>query len=171
MLNVVVDTNILMRSFAFIEQLGKIEWVRVVVPRAVYIEIRERANLELLKQLKNQPQNSELKKQEKTIVLALKSWPKLKEKVQRQEWMVMKSKNNDVLKELRWKARQAQLNSISNTDLKVLAVAISLRNKGSKVKLLTLDRELVILARRMGIRVPRWHGARKYFWRDEILNF
>ena len=167
---IVVDTNMLMRSFNFVEQLGKIEWVRVVVPRAVYIEIRERANLELLKKLKNQPQNSELKKQEKTIVLALKSWPKLKEKVQRQEWMVMKSKNNDVLKELRWKARQAQLNSISNTDLKVLAVAISLRNKGSKVKLLTLDRELAILARRMGIRVPRWHGARKYFWQEEILN-
>ncbi len=169
-MKVVVDSNLLMRSFSFVEQLGRVPGVQIVIPRAVYVEIRERANLELLKKLKNQPQNCDLKQKQKTIALALKAWPKLREKVQKREWMVMKSKNNDVLKELRWKARQAQLNSISNTDSRVLAVAISLRNKGSKVKLLTLDRELAILARRMGIRVPRWHGARKYFWQEEILN-
>jgi rRNA maturation endonuclease Nob1 len=168
---IVVDTNMLMRSFNFVEQLGKIEWVRVVVPRAVYIEIRERANLELLKKLKNQPQNCNLKQQEKTIILAMKTWPKLREKIQKREWLIIKVKNAGLITDLRREARIARLESISNTDLKVLAVAVILRDEGSKVKLLTLDRELAILARRMGIRVPRWHGARKYFWREEILNF
>ncbi|HOD97027.1 MAG TPA: PIN domain-containing protein [Candidatus Paceibacterota bacterium] len=168
---IVVDTNMLMRSFNFVEQLGKIEWVRVVVPRAVYIEIRERANLDLLKKLKNQPQNCNLKQQEKTIILAMKTWPKLREKIQKREWLIIKVKNAGLITDLRREARIARLESISNTDLKVLAVAVILRDEGSKVKLLTLDRELAILARRMGIRVPRWHGARKYFWREEILNF
>ena len=168
---IVVDTNMLMRSFNFVEQLGKIEWVRVVVPRAVYIEIRERANLDLLKKLKNQPQNCNLKQQEKTIILAMKTWSKLREKIQKREWLIIKVKNAGLITDLRREARIARLESISNTDLKVLAVAVILRDEGSKVKLLTLDRELAILARRMGIRVPRWHGARKYFWREEILNF
>ena len=167
---IVVDTNMLMRSFNFVEQLGKIEWVRVVVPRAVYIEIRERANLDLLKKLKNQPQNCNLKQQEKTIILAMKTWPKLREKIQKREWLIIKVKNAGLITDLRREARIARLESISNTDLKVLAVAVILRDEGSKVKLLTLDRELAILARRMGIRVPRWHGARKYFWQEEILN-
>ena len=170
-MKVVVDSNLLMRSFSFVEQLGRVPGVQVVIPRAVYVEIRERANLELLKKLKNQPQNCNLKQQEKTIILAMKTWPKLREKIQKREWLIIKVKNAGLITDLRTEARIARLESISNTDLKVLAVAVVLRDEGSKVKLLTLDRELVILARRMGIRVPRWHGSRKYFWRDEILNF
>jgi len=160
-----------MRSFGFVEQLGRMPGVLVVIPRAVYVEIRERANLELLKKLKNQPQTCELKQQEKTVALALKVWPKLREKVQTREWLVQKANNKRMLKELRWEARRAQLNSVSNADLKILSVAVMLKNEGSKVKLLTLDRELAILARRMGIRVPKWHGSKKYFWIQEILNF
>jgi len=170
-MKIVVDSNILMRSFGFVEQLGRMPGVLVVIPRAVYVEIRERANLELLKKLKNQPQTCELKQQEKTVALALKVWPKLREKVQTREWLVQKANNKRMLKELRWEARRAQLNSVSNADLKILSVAVMLKNEGSKVKLLTLDRELAILARRMGIRVPKWHGSKKYFWIQEILNF
>ncbi len=170
-MKVVVDSNLLMRSFSFVEQLGRVPGVQIVIPRAVYVEIRERANLELLKKLKNQPQNCDLKQKQKTIALALKAWPKLREKVQKREWMVIRVKHAELIKHLRREAQKARLESISNTDLKVLAVAVILRDEGSKVKLLTLDRELTILARRMGIRVPRWHGARKYFWREEILNF
>ncbi|MDD3614129.1 MAG: PIN domain-containing protein [Candidatus Pacebacteria bacterium] len=169
-MKIVVDSNILMRSFGFVEQLGRMPGVLVVIPRAVYVEIRERANLELLKKLKNQPQTCELKQQEKTVALALKVWPKLREKIRQGEWLVQRA-NERMLKDLRWEARRAQLNSISNTDLRVLAVAIIFRNRGSKVKFLTLDRELAILARRMGIRVPKWHGSKKYFWIQEILNF
>jgi len=60
-MKIVVDSNILMRSFSFVEQVGRMPGVRIVVPRAVYTEIRERANLELLKKLKKSAANLRIK--------------------------------------------------------------------------------------------------------------
>jgi hypothetical protein len=169
---VVVDSNILLRSPGFIQELGREPGVTIVVPRAVVEELKRAADLERLKKLRAGPQNGEVKKWSKTIALALKRWPLVQEKIRNGEWKVRGSYRQRIVPKLFVEVRRLGLKSISITDVRIVATAIALKNGGEgRVKLLSLDREVVKLARRMHIYVPPIHGWEKHFWKEEILKF
>ena len=167
---IVVDTNMLMRSFRFIEEL-EIEGAQVIIPRSVIEEIKEQADLEKLKRLKNKPQNGEIKKREKTIALALKQWPKLEQKVRNGEWLVKGSFGKRLVPQLLAEAQKMKLFSLGIVDIRVVATALALKNGTRElVTLLSLDKEVRILAKKVGINVPPLHGWRRHFWKEEILK-
>ncbi|MGB9847810.1 MAG: PIN domain-containing protein [Minisyncoccia bacterium] len=166
----IVDSNMLLRSFAFVEMLGKEDEIQIVVPRAVVEELRNAADLEKLKRLKTKPQKGEVKKWKKTIALALRRWPQIEKKIRSGEWKVAGSYRKRIVPSLILEAQKMNLKSISIADIRVVATAIALKNGGEgKVKLLSLDYEVVKLARRMGINVPPTHGWQRHFWKNEIL--
>lgn len=172
MVFVVVDSNILLRSFGFVEQVGRQDDVQVIVPRAVVEELKYRADLDHLKRLRTKPQNGRVKKLEKTIALALKRWPQVEEKIRSGEWKVAGSYRKRIVPQLIVEAEKIRLKDISITDIRVVATALALQNGGEqKVKLLSLDHAVIALARKMNISVPPTHGWQRHFWKEEILKF
>ncbi len=170
---IVIDTNILLRSPVFIEQLEK-EGALIIVPRAVYEEIKEGANLEKLKRLKNLPnQKGQIRKKEKTIFLALKRWGLLEKKVQEGKWKVRGSYRKKLVPKLFYEAQRLKLFSLGIVDVRVVATAVAIKNEEGihvKLKLLSLDKEVRKLAIAMGISVPPTHGWRRHFWKEEVLK-
>lgn len=171
MIFIVVDSNMLLRSYGFIEALGRENNVQIIVPRAVVEELKYRADLEYLKRLRTKPQNGQVKKLEKTIALALKRWPQIEKKIRSGEWKVAGSYRKRIVPKLIIEAENMGLRNISITDIRVLATALALQNGAdNRVKLLSLDRSLAILAKKMNVNVPPTHGWEKHFWKEEIFK-
>ncbi|MCX8015733.1 MAG: PIN domain-containing protein [Patescibacteria group bacterium] len=168
---IVVDSNILLRSYGFVEVLGREKGVQIIVPRAVVEELKYRADLDVLKRLRTKPQNGRVKKLEKTIALSLKRWPQVEEKIRSGEWKVAGSYRKRIVPRLIAEAERMRLKDISIIDIRVVATALALQNGGEqKVKLLSLDHAVIALARKLDISVPPTHGWQRHFWKGEILK-
>ncbi len=180
---VVIDTSTLFQIFNFLCWLGKN--TKIIIPRAVWEEVQNRGDdyaLDKLKRLKNirrEEQNSEIKKRAKTLTIGLKRFPELREKVRSEEWLVRGSYGTHLFWRVKKAALEAGICGLSNTDLRVLATCLNLEENGLnengasnqvKVKLLTYDRGMRRLARRLGIELPCFHGCERKFDINEILE-
>ncbi len=131
------------------------EW-DIIVPQAVFDEISSKADYHLLKNF-GETQTSQAKRKKRQIIKAIKIWPKLVRKLKRGEWSLRENYKRGIQTHLSIEARKNDLH-LSEADLRILSTAISLRRNGGGIPrniiLLTLDKELAILARKEGIKVP-----------------
>jgi predicted ribonuclease YlaK len=133
----------------------KKDW-EIVVPQAVVDEIGSRADYHLLQNF-SKTQTSQAKKRKKQIIKAIKIWPKLVKKLKYGDWIIKENYQRGIQNYVRIEAQKNNLH-LSGADLRILSTALYLRRNGGGVPrniiLLTLDKELTILAKREGIKVP-----------------
>jgi len=128
----------------------------IIVPQAVLDEIGSKADYHLLQNF-SKVQTSQAKRKRKQIVKAIKIWPKLVKKLKYGDWVLRENYKRGIQTRLRIEAQKNDLR-LSGADLRILATAVFLRKNGGgaprNIILLTLDKELAILARKEGIKVP-----------------
>ena len=127
----------------------------IVVPRAVFDEIRSKSDCHLLENF-SETQTSQAKKRENKLLKAIKIWSKLVKKVRRGDWVLRENYKGGIQNHVKIEARKNNLH-LSGADLRILSTALYLKGNGGTTRdiiLLTLDKELAILARKEGVKVP-----------------
>jgi len=171
---VVVDTNMLFKCFGLLKRLSE-SGAKVVIPRAVYEEM-QKMNRNALFHIKRG--NRERGDKEGKWRLSLKFLDELKEKVQKDEWLVCGSYRTGLLREIANVAFRNNIINLSTIDLRIIATCLNLKNglNGSlpplRVKLLTFDGGLKRFAQKFNIELPRfyWSQGQRRFDINEILN-
>jgi len=171
---VVVDTNMLFKCFGLLKRLSE-SGAKVVIPRAVYQELQKMNDNALFRIKRGDKERGDKAGKWR---LSLKFFEQLKEKVDKEEWLVRGFYRTNLIEEVANAAFLNRIIHLSITDLRIIATCLNLKNSlndslsSLRVKLLTFDEGLKRLARKFNIELPRfyWSQGQRRFDIDEILN-